>query len=422
MTWSQRYRVRSFLKNSIWFIPFLSILFAIGLVRLISLIESAVGWQGTFSVEGDRAIFTAMASSMLTFIVLVFSMLLVVVQLASAQLSPRIIATAFRDRVTKFALTVFVFTFTFSLALVRRIDASVPPISELVATFSNVVAVGVYLYLIDHVGQMLRPVSFISRVATEGRAVIETIYPRRLGERGEEQARAADLPPGSPSDTVEHSGDGVFLAFDETGLIELARRTDCVIELVPQVGDFVAKGSALFRLHGGGRLDENELQQKVAFGPERTLEQDPAFAFRIIVDIASKALSSAINDPTTAVLALDQLQYLLRSVGSRDLDTGQLCDATGQLRLVYRTPDWEDFVDLAVTEIRHYGKDSIQVARRMRAMLEDLMKTVSPRRAERLQQELDLLHRSIERSFFEPADRVRADTSDSQGMGGTRQV
>ena len=267
MTWSQRYRVRSFLKNSIWFFPFLSILFAIGLVRLISRIEPAVGWQGTFSVEGDRAIFTAMASSMLTFIVLVFSMLLVVVQLASAQLSPRIIATAFRDRVTKFALTVFVFTFTFSLALVRRIDSSVPPISELIATFSNVTAAGVYLYSIDHVGQMLRPVSFISRVATEGRAVIETIYPRRLGEREEEQAHAADLSSGSPSRIVEHSGDGVFLAFDEVGLVELARRTDCVIELVLQVGDFVAKGSALFRLHGGGPLAENELQQRVAFGP-----------------------------------------------------------------------------------------------------------------------------------------------------------
>ena len=421
MTWSQRYRVRSFLKNSIWFIPFLSILFAIALVRVISRVEPSVGRQVTFSVEGDRAIFTAMASSMLTFIVLVFSMLLVVVQLASAQLSPRIIATAFRDRVTKFALTVFVFTFTFSLALVRRIDSSVPPISEWVATFSNVVAVGVYLYLIDHVGQMLRPVSFISRVATEGRAVIETVYPRRLSERDEEPALAGDPPTGSPSRTVEHSGDGVFLAFDEVGLVELARRADCVIELVPQVGDFVAKGSALFRLHGCGPLAENELQQRVAFGPERTLEQDPAFAFRIIVDIASKALSSAINDPTTAVLALDQLQYLLRSVGSRDLDTGELRDATGQLRLVYRTPDWEDFVDLAVTEIRHYGKDSIQVARRMRAMLEDLMKTVSPRRAERLRQELDLLHRSIERSFFEPTDQARADTSDSQGMGGARQ-
>jgi uncharacterized membrane protein len=320
-----------------------------------------------------------------------------------------------------FALTVFVFTFTFSLALVRRIDSSVPPISEWIATFSNVTAAGVYLYLIDHVGQMLRPVSFISRVATEGRAVIETIYPRRFGEREEGRAHAADLSSGSPSRTVEHSGDGVFLAFDEVGLVELARRADCVIELVPQVGDFVAKGSALFRLHGGGPLAENELQQRVAFGPERTLEQDPAFAFRIIVDIASKALSSAINDPTTAVLALDQLQYLLRSVGSRDLDTGELRDATGQLRLVYRTPDWEDFVDLAVTEIRHYGKDSIQVARRMRAMLEDLMKTVSPRRAERLRQELDLLHRSIEHSFFEPTDQARADTSDSQGMGGTRQ-
>src|SRR4029077_7268164 len=88
--------------------------------------------------------------------------------------------------------------------------------------------------------------------------------------------------------------------------------------------------------------------QFVAISDERTLEQDPAFAFRIIVDIASKALSPAINDPTTAVLALDQLHHLLRNVGSRQLDDGRVCDAAGRLRLAYRTPDWEDYVYLAV--------------------------------------------------------------------------
>ena len=188
---------------------------------------------------------------------------------------------------------------------------------------------------------------------------------------------------------------------------------------MPQVGDFVANANPLFRQYGGASLAEHDLRQTVAFGPERTMEQDPLFVFRIIVDIASKALSPAINDPTTAVLALDQLHHLLRSVGLRHLDTGQMRDATGQLRLVYRTPDWEDFVGLAVTEIRHFGKDSIQVARRMRAMLEDVIEALPPHRAERLRQELDLLHRSVERGFFEPEDRARADTGDSQGMGGT---
>ncbi len=399
--------------------PFLGMVFAMVAVRVIHRVDSVVGWQASVSVDGARAVFGALASSMLTFIVFVFSMLLVAVQLASAQLSPRIIATAFRDRVTSFALTVFVFTFSFSLAVLARIDASVPQITAWVVTYSNVACVGIYLYLIDHVGRMLRPVSLLSRVAAEGRSVIQAVYPRRLVERVESPADAADLPTGTPSRTIEHSGDGVLLAFDQAGLVELARRTDCVIELVPQVGDFVAKGNPLFRLHGRASLAEHELRQTVAFGPERTMEQDPLFVFRIIVDIASKALSPAINDPTTAVLALDQLHHLLRTVGLRHLDTGQERDATGRLRLLYRTPDWDDFVGLAVTEIRHFGRDSIQVARRMRAMVADLIKAVPDHRAVRLRQELDLLHRSVERGFLEPEDRARADTGDSQGMGGT---
>jgi uncharacterized membrane protein len=98
------------------------------------------------------------------------------------------------------------------------------------------------------------------------------------------------------------------------------------------------------------------------------------------VDIAAKALSPAINDPTTAVLALDQIHRLLRSVAKRRLDTGRVHDAAGTLRLVFRTPDWEDFIGLAVTEIRHYGRESIQVVRRMRAMLQNLIDSVPPQR------------------------------------------
>ncbi len=209
-----------------------------------------------------------------------------------------------------------------------------------------------------------------------------------------------------------------MLAFDPAGLAALARQADGLIEVVPQVGDFVAKGDPLFRLYGRRDVDERDLQESIAIGPERTMEQDPAFAFRIIVDIAEKALSPAINDPTTAVLALDQLHHLLRSVGLRDLDTGQVRDETGKLRLVYRTPDWEDLVGLAVTEIRHCGKDSIQISRRMRAMLESLIRVVPEERAVRLREELDLLHRTVGRAFPDAEDRTRADRADSLGMGG----
>jgi uncharacterized membrane protein len=188
--------------------------------------------------------------------------------------------------------------------------------------------------------------------------------------------------------------------------------------LVPQVGDFVARGDPLFRVRNGGRsVDADDLRASVAIGPERTMEQDPRFAFRIVVDIANKALSPAINDPTTAVLALDQIHRLLMYVGERRLDAGQTRDAHGRLRLYYGTPDWPDFVSLAVTEIRHYGGSSMQVARRLQAMLEHLLHVLPEARKMALQQEVRLLHCAIQRSFPDEEDRTSAQVGDLQGIG-----
>jgi uncharacterized membrane protein len=279
--------------------------------------------------------------------------------------------------------------------------------------------VGVFLFLIDHVGKTLRPSGALRAVARLGYAEIQSVYPRRLsGPQHTPQDRANALA-GEPGCTVPSPKDGVLLAFDLEGLVTLAREVECVVDLVPQVGDFVAAGSPLFRIFGGkGGPSASALCQSVALGQERTMEQDPAFAFRIMVDIASKALSPAINDPTTAVLAIDQIHHLLRSVGGRRLDEGLAHDRSGSLRLVYRTPDWEDFVCLAVTEIRQFGGTSIQVARRLRAMLENLTEILPPERTALLRGELALLHRSAERFFPEPEDQALADVSDLQGVGG----
>ena len=201
----------------------------------------------------------------------------------------------------------------------------------------------------------------------------------------------------------------------------LARGADCLIELVPQVGDFIAAGDPLFRVyHQTGRsLAGANLCQCVAVGQERTHEQDPTLAFRIVVDIAAKALSPAINDPTTAVLAIDQIHHLLRRVGRRRLDEGVLRDDSGKVRLVYRTPDWEDFVQLSLTEIRQFGGSAMQIVRRLRFMLENLLDTLPEPRTILLRQELSLLQRTAERLFIEPEERALAATGDSQGMGGT---
>jgi uncharacterized membrane protein len=275
-----------------------------------------------------------------------------------------------------------------------------------------------FLFLIDRVGKLLRPSGALQSVASRAHQVIDSVYPRRLSESPGKFGESADVSGKMPAYTVRSSKNGVVLAFDVKGLVILGARHDCVIELVPQVGDFVAPGDPLFRIYGRTDFPLDSLCQSIALGAERTMEQDPALAFRVVVDIASKGLSPAINDPTTAVLAIDQIHHLLRHVGNRHLDDEQVRDTTGRVRLIYRTPDWEDFVTLAVTEIRQFGGASIQVARRLRAMLENLIQTLPESRAPPLRLELTLLHRSVERSFAEPEDRALAEVSDSQGVGG----
>jgi uncharacterized membrane protein len=402
-----------------WIFPLLSMIAALGVVRLLHWIDAAMGWQSDIAPETARTVLGTMAASMFTFVVFVSSALLVIVQLASAQLTPRVIAFVFRDPVTRWSLTLFVFTFTFCLATLVRIAASVPLATVYVAAYGSVASLGVFLYLIDHVGHIVRPSGALRSVARLGREVIENVYPRPFAQRQPALPEITGDSSGKPARTIPSPWDGVMLAFDVEELVSLARQAECVIELVPQVGDSIAMADPLFRVFGGAaNLSADALCQSVAVGQERTLEQDPVFVFRILVDIASKGLSPGINDPTSAVLAIDQIHHLLRNVGRRCLDDERVRDETGRLRLVYRTPDWEDFVYLSVTEIRHFGRESIQITRRLRAMLESLIQTLPEERAPLLRKELELLHNSATRFFPEPEDRALAEGSDFQGVGG----
>lgn len=420
MTWHQWYRLRALVRTAIWIIPLLTMLAAMIAAPSLRYVDRRLGWAFlNFSPDGGRAVLGAMAASMMTFIVFVFSILLVAVQIAGAQLSPRIIARAFRNRVTRVCLGMFVFTFTFTVAVLGRIEETTPQLSALVALLLSLASIAAFLYLIDYLGKGLRPVTILTEVGAEGHDAVVAAYPRLIRSDDDRTEATAPLRPAAPPDRVLMSADsGVVLAFDVAGQLALACRTRCLIELVPQVGDFVAVGDPLFRVHG--RLppdDETALQASVALGPERTSEQDPAFAFRVIVDIAAKALSPAINDPTTAVLALDQLHHLLREVGRRHLDDGVVRDRDGQVRLLYRRPDWEAFVCLAVSEVRHYGAGSIQVVRRLHAMLENLIQHLSPQRIPLLEKELAMLNQAVEHEFLAADDRSRAVTPDYQGIG-----
>jgi uncharacterized membrane protein len=285
-----------------------------------------------------------------------------------------------------------------------------------VAVVLNLGCIVLFFQFVQRLSGGLRPSTMMRLVADRGREVIEQVYPARYDPARPEQPPGRILP-ASPARVVEFTGtSGVVLAFSAATLVRLAREAGGVVELVPQVGDSVAQGDPLFRVFGGtGPVPPDALLGCVAVGPERTLDQDPRFGFRILADIACKALSPAVNDPTTAVLALDQIASLLLCLGRRRLDEGRVHDHDGELRVVYGTPDWPDYVMLAVSEIRHYGEGSLQVDRRLRAMLEQSIRELPEARRPPLEEELALLTTGVRRGFKDEEDRKRAGVADYQG-------
>jgi len=420
MIWNQLYGLRSYLKSSLWVVPFIAIPFNLVATRILHWLDPWLGWTLMgFAVPGAQALLQAIVTATLSFVVFTFGSLLVAIQVASAQLTPRIIATTIlRNNVVKYTVGLFAFTLMFALSAQNRIEKDVHQLVIFLVGLLGIFSFAAFFYLIDYASRLLRPISILAHVGDDGLAVIESVYPDpSLGPDIPEGER---LKLGQPDRVIQHQGaSGIILAVNLKLLMTEAERSNGVIEFAPQVGDFVAVDEPLFKLYGGANsIDEATLRALVAFGSERTMEQDPTFAFRIVVDIALRALSPAINDPTTGVLAIDQLHRMLRTVGKRHLRTDETSDKSGKLRLIFRTPNWEDFVHLAFSEIRSCGSNNLQIVRRLRAMIQNLLQTLPLHRHAALHQELSLLDREIEKNFTYPEELALARIADTQGLGG----
>ena len=420
MNWNQLYSVRAYLRSSLWFVPFIAILFELVATRLVHWLDAWLGWKLMgFTVPGAQALFQAVVSATLAFMVFTFASLLVAIQIASAQMTPRIIATTLlRNDVVKYTVGLFVFALFFAISAQNRIEKDVYQLVTFLAALFGVFSFAAFFYLIDYASRLLRPVSILTSVGDRGLEVIERVY--GVPSLGSDITKSESLKPGGSVRVIEHQGkSAIVLAVNLELLAAEAERSNGVIEFVPQVGDFVSVNDPLFNLYGGaGLIDEATLRSAVAFGTERTMEQDPTFAFRIVADIALKALSPAINDPTTAVLAIDQLHRMLRAVGKRDLRTEEISDKTGTLRLIFRTPNWDDFVHLTFSEIRSCGSNNLQIVRRLRAMIQNLLQTLPLHRHAALNQQLSLLDREIAKNFTYPEELALAQVPDTQGLGG----
>lgn len=416
--WSAWYRLVSYCRSSLWIVPVFAIILEQVLVRVTDRLGPVVAWRFyDISSDSAMAVLNAIVTLTLSLIVFTFGSMLVAIQVAGGQLTPRIIAPILLpNNVVRFSVGLFCFTMTYAMGIISRLDKGENQLGIAVSALLALSCVISFLYLIDYAARLLRPVSIMAHVGEAGLNVIEAVYTRKPAKSPRPDDRL-ELP-ARPHQLVYHRGSsGIVLAVNFDQLVAAAQRADCIIELVPHVGDFIAVDEPLFQVYGGEVADEDDLRATVALGSERTMEQDPMFAFRILVDISIRALSPAINDPTTAVLGIDQLHRLLRKVGRRHTQDEHIEDASGAVRVIWRTPNWEDFVRLAIAEIRLCGAGNPQIARRLRAMIENLIQTLPERRHDALRLELDLLDRSIDRLYALPEDAAMARVADTQGLG-----
>jgi uncharacterized membrane protein len=366
-------------------------------------------------------VLSTVSGSMIGLVGLVVTIGVLVVQMATGTLSPRFMRLWYRDRLQKLVLASFTATFAFSFSLLRSIGTdAVPDLGVTLAGLAVTVDLVLLLLYLDRFVHALRPVAVAAAMARAGMSVVAQLA--RVEAAAPELA--GDWNRSAPSVPVRADRSGAIQAVNVRGLVALAVDRDLVCSLRHTVGDFVTTGGVLMDVRGSvTEADARRLRGLVALGHERTIDQDPAFALRIIVDIAIRALSPAVNDPTTATQMINHLGELLGGIGARDLrGHGRLADASGNLRLAVPTRSWDDYLELGVTEIRKYGRDSPQICRRLRAMLADLEVTVLPVNRASVRRQAATLERMVARDFEDVDERTSALTGDRQGIGGASQV
>ena len=373
------------------------------------------------NTSGAFAVLSSIAAGTLPLTGLVFSLAFVMVQFSATSYSPRLVSWLAGSSVMVHSLGVFIATFLYALVALAWVDrggsGKVPLITVSVALGLLLVSVVFFVALVGRLGS-LQITRVLAYVGDQGRAVIEA-YPVSTGDDPAEDA-FGPLPPVSQV-LAYRGGPAAIQAIHLRRLLLLAVTHRAVLTMAAAVGDTVVDGTPLLQVHGGNRpIREWALRRCVQLGRDRTFEQDPKYAIRLLVDIAIRALSPAVNDPTTAVQALDQIEDLLIRLGNRRLSFGRVRDSSGVVRVFYPVPSWDDFVVLAFDEIRFFGANSIQVMRRMRALIRDVAERVPVARRAVLQRHLARVDTAIARAFEDGDDRRDAFEEDRQGLGLSR--
>jgi uncharacterized membrane protein len=378
------FRLAHWLRTSLWLTPTLvtaaGFVLALGTIAVDRHFDYALVSQGvTGSPANISNLLSTLITSIATLMGLVLTMTLVVVQLAMGQFSPRIVRSLLEGHPSQLVIGLFTAAIVQSGMAMRELKETAVPGVTVLTAYALMIASLITLFVYVHkVGKALHVATLIDLVGDQARAFItDRIAPPVTGPDDDRVITSRWL--------------GNVFRVDREKLVAAAAAADCVIELVPAIGDFVPAGAPLMRIHGGRVPPADELRKLVALGQERTMNEDLAYGFRMLVDIGERGLSGPFDDPTTAVQAIHRLHDLLRQLAHRDLPTGRHCDANGELRLLEPTMDWDGYVKLAFDELRIAGSKSPQIPRRIREAIEDLKSIAPPERQEALDRQLALL-------------------------------
>jgi len=416
------------LRSSFWFMPSLIVLLSVAFAVAMIETDSAgsdqwlAQWPRLFGAgaQGARGMMSTIAGSMMTVVGVTFSMILVVLALASSQYTSRILRNFMRSRVTQVVLGIFAGVFTYCLIVLRTIrggedGAFVPNLAVFFGFVLALGGVGALMFFIHHIASSIQASSIITSVAQETIAAIDRLFPEKLGHGPGEDDDDQTLPPlaGRNWRAVPAKESGYIQSVNNAALLCLARDRKTIVLMKRGIGEFVVQNTTLASLALEDPPDQDAisaLQAAFSISHHRTVEQDAAFGIRQIVDVALKALSPGINDTTTAVTCVDYLTAILARIAPRQIPLSRRYEE-GELRVIAKGPSFESLLAESFDQIRSSAKGNVGIMLRMLGALQTIASlTAMPGRRRALRDQVRWIAELAERTLDSEHDRARIDT------------
>ena len=408
-------------RDSLWFIPGVMTVGA-GVLAFLAVEAERAGIElqplQRFLIfgggaDGARGVLSAIAGSLITVTGVVFSVTIVALQLASSQFTPRVLRDFMADRGNQTVLGVFIATFTYTLLVLRTVrsdengPAFVPRLGVTVAVVLVLVSIGFLIYFINHAARSIQVSNILERVARRTLTDVDRLFPEPIGRADE--ARTPDpRRPETPSAVIRAATSGYLQAVDTDALFDHGEKERIVIAMEPQIGEFVLMGEPIAQVWPSTAVDEETVKLvRGAFvlGSERTPDQDFEFGIIEISDIAVKALSPGINDPTTAFRCIDRLSEVVLALGLRNPPRARRTE-DGRVHYIARHARFERSVGLAFDQVRHFGASNPAVAKKLLGNLSQLAGLLPEDRRHPLLEQIDAVLADARVALENPADRA----------------